>query len=248
MWNLIRAEGRKLLTTRTPWVLAAVAVVVPVLMITVTSLAGGGTPELSTSPQAQRLLMLTAIGDASVLAMILGVLIMGGEHRHGTIVPTTLAVPRRWPVLAAKVAVAAVAGLLLTALWAGAAFGVGYAAISAQGGELLLGAEEIARTWALQGLLVAALAAVALGVAAAVRNQTVALVAVLIVAVAVVPIIAQVAPDVSWYLIPTNLGPALVEAPVEAPFGRWAATGILGGYVAAALAAGTALLTRRDIA
>lgn len=247
MWNLIRAEGRKLLTTRTPWVLAAVAAVVPAIMITVASLASGGGPDLGTSLEAQRLLMLTATGDAGVLAMILGVLIIGAEHRHGTIVPTVLAVPRRWPVLGAKIVVAAVAGLLLTALWGGVALGAGSVAISAQGGELLLGAEEIARTWALQGAFAMALAVVALGVAAAVRNQTVALVAVLVAGVAVVPIVAQVAPDVSWYLIPTRLSGAFVEAPLEAPFGRWAATGILGGYVAAALAAGTALLTRRDI-
>lgn len=247
MGDLIRAETRKLLTTRTPLVLAAVAVVVPVAMLTAGALAGPG-PDLGANADAQRLMLLRATGDAGALAMILGVLIMGGEHRHGTIVPTTLAVPRRWPALAAKVAVAAVAGVVLTALWAGAAFAAGSAVISAQGGALLLGAEELARSWALHGLLAAALAVVAVGVAAAVRHQTAALVAVLVMGVAVVPIVAQVAPDVGWYLIPSNLNAALVRAPLEAPFGRWAATGILGGYVAVALAAGTALLSRRDVA
>lgn len=246
MWNLIRAEGRKLLTTRAPVALGGLAVLLPVLFITTAGLAGGSAgPDLGGDLALQRQLL---VPNAAILGMILGVLAMGNEHRHGTIIPTVLAVPTRWPVLASKAIVVALAGVALTVLTAAAALGAGAVVINVQGGELLLGGEEIARIGALQALLTAGVTVIAAGVAAALRHQAVALMVVLVVAFVAGNVVSMIAPDVGWYLIPNNLSQALAYASPEAVFGRWAAAGILGGYVAAALAAGTALLTRRDIA
>lgn len=259
MGNLIRAEARKLVTTRTFAIVAAAVVALSALGVAALSLAGGDAgPDLATNAGVQQQVLSAA--NAVPLAMVVGVLIVCSEHRHGTIVPTVLAESRRWPTLAAKAVVAAVAAVALTAVMGAVTLAAGVVAIDTQDGELLLGADQLARTWALQGLLAAGLALVALGVGAAVRHQTVALVVVLVAAMVAAPIVSAAAPDVSWYLIPDNLSRALVHASAEAPapagmpvptdppFGRWTATAILGGYAAAALTAGIALLTRRDLA
>lgn len=246
MWTLIRTETRKLVTTRTPLVLAVVAVALPLLGATAMGFAGAEAGlDLAGDAAVQHDLLGAA--NAGVLAVILGVLVATSEHRHGTIIQTVLAVPSRWPALAAKAVVTALATVALTALMSGAALGGGLVAINAHGGELLLGADELVRTWALQALFATGLGFVGLGVGEAVRNQAVTLIAVLGVVLVVSPLVTAVAPSVGWYL-PESLANALVQAPPAAPFGRLAAAGILGGYAAAALTAGAAVLTRRDLA
>jgi ABC-2 type transport system permease protein len=247
MWTLVRAETRKLATIRTVFVLMGLAVALPLLGVTVAWTAGAGAGFDLATAGGQRLLL--SFTDAPVLAVLLGVLIGASEHRHGTIIQTLLAVPRRWRVLTAKAVVAVAASVVLTGLVAAATLGAGLPAIAAHGSELLLGPGELARTAALRGLVATAFGLAGLGVGEAVRSQAVALVAVLALTFVVGSVVAGAAPAVGWWLpLPDTLGTALVQAPPAAPFGRLAATGILAGYTAAALGAGAAVLTRRDLA
>jgi len=99
--NIIISEWTKFRTLRSSWwtlgTVALLPVAVAVLVAVTGSLASNDT------------VLAGAIGNtvvALVPAAILGVLLAAGEHTGATMGPTIVAVPRRWPVLAAKAVVA----------------------------------------------------------------------------------------------------------------------------------------------
>jgi ABC-2 type transport system permease protein len=81
------------------------------------STASGGGPDFV--PNADEIVTFDVITVATtgvIFALILGILIVTWEYRHGTITQTFLATPRRELVMAAKYAVSFGTGALLTAL------------------------------------------------------------------------------------------------------------------------------------
>lgn len=54
-----------------------------------------------------------AAGAASLAAFTLGIVLVTAEFRHGTVTPTFLAAPKRWPVVCAKGAAALICGAML---------------------------------------------------------------------------------------------------------------------------------------
>ena len=66
-----------------------------------------------------------------IFAVIIGVLIVSGEFRHGTAVATFVAAPKRWQVLLAKLFVAALAGVVVQIIATAAGFGAGYLTLMA---------------------------------------------------------------------------------------------------------------------
>jgi hypothetical protein len=118
MLTLIRTELLALRTTRLPWALLAG----PILLTTV--LAGNavldagrdGAPSIGTA--GAMLAVVGAVGPGRLVILLLGVLTVTAEFRHGTVTATFLHSPRRIRVLTAKAAaivtvatVAAVAAL-----------------------------------------------------------------------------------------------------------------------------------------
>src|SRR5215210_4654327 len=110
MTALLRSEWLKLRTTRTPlWLTLAMLVLAGVGAATF----AGGTPESDLPEQDWAENLADAAGVATWFALLLGILLMTGEYRHGTITPTFLASPDRDRVLTAKVVVAGLSGVLL---------------------------------------------------------------------------------------------------------------------------------------
>jgi ABC-2 type transport system permease protein len=104
---VIRSEVLKLVTVRTfLWIgLANVGLVL------LTALVSASTASLETADDHRSAAQIA--GTALVLALIAGIVVMGGEATHGTITQTLLVTPVRERVLLAKVAVAALIGLTL---------------------------------------------------------------------------------------------------------------------------------------
>ena len=116
--NLFVAEFLKLRTTRTPWVLFGLAVVISGLIAA--GFAGfGGLDAYNEDNPA--LALAQGASFFGILATVLGILLVTNEYRHGTVMTTFLAEPRRERVLGAK---------LVIALLAGAALGLATMAIS----------------------------------------------------------------------------------------------------------------------
>jgi ABC-2 type transport system permease protein len=243
---LLQAELIKLRTTRTFIALTATAVGVSLLItILVASI---------TEPTEEDVLTDVFTSDVSGLfILILAVIGITGEWRHRTITSSILAAPARVRFLAAKTIAFAIAGLVLSVLISLAVGIAGYAILTARDlptpelGEVV---EQFARNAGIAALG----GAFGVGIGALVRNQVVAIVGVLVMGFAVEPALVALAPEVGRFgpfgalptaaqgLDPEDVGMADVDLP---PAG--VAVLLMLAWIAAAFAAGAALLRRRDL-
>jgi ABC-2 type transport system permease protein len=107
----ISAEFFKLRTTRTSWAvtLGSIALVVIISLIAApTAEFDNGAPDESPGSD-----LMQIGGLVQIFALVLGILSVATEFRHGTITPSLLAVPDRARLVAAKFLTALVAGALL---------------------------------------------------------------------------------------------------------------------------------------
>ncbi len=109
--NTLRSEWRKLVSVRM-WMGLAIAAILftainagVLIALSGLDIEGGAVPVL-TDPDALRTVYASA-GQASVFALVLGILGMTSEYRHLTITSTLLATPRRGRLVAAKMTAAA---------------------------------------------------------------------------------------------------------------------------------------------
>jgi len=108
MTGLIRAEVLKLRTTRTFWAITLGALALVAIAAAAISAASRFTPGDHPAQQA-----LAVAGPANTFALVLGVLAVTSEYRHGTITPALLITPRRTRLLVAKLITLTVGGLVL---------------------------------------------------------------------------------------------------------------------------------------
>jgi hypothetical protein len=161
--RLLAAEFLKLRTTRTPWMLFGLAVLISGLIAAGFAGFGGLDAENEDTPG---LALAQAASFFSILATVAGILLVTNEYRHGTVMTTFLAEPRRERVLGAK---------LVVALLTGAVFGLAAMAVSTLvaapwlaargepsllGGELLEGSGRVVLAYALSAALGAAVGAI----------------------------------------------------------------------------------------
>jgi ABC-2 type transport system permease protein len=249
MSRLISAEALKLRSTRTFLVLSLGALAVS---LGVTAAIGASGEFERSIPAARQ--ALAAAGIVQIAAGILGILAVTGEFRHGTITPTLLVTPDRRRLVLAKLIVLVLAGLALGLL----SFGIGAAtALSAlssrdiasglEGGEVLA---IVAGGTAGTGLF----AAVGVGVGALLRNQVGAIVATLAWLYALEPLLGLV-PGLGdaierygFAALSSGLSDTAAADPNADLLAQLPAGLLLAAYAAILLAAGTALLRRRDIA
>ena len=113
MSTLVRTELLALRTIRTPWILAAVTVLVTLVLALTPVINSGKNGAASIGTSAAMLAVLDAIAKGSVVVLLLGVLTVTSEFRHGTATVTFLQTPRRLRVLAAKAMAVIVVGSAL---------------------------------------------------------------------------------------------------------------------------------------
>ena len=246
MSALLRAELIKLRTTRTFLALAGVAVGTSLLLALLVSLL--------TQPTEDSVLNDVFTSDTSGLfILILAVVGITGEWRHRTITSSLLAAPDRLRFLAAKTVAFAAAGLALSLLISVAVAITGIVVLSARDlptpelGEL---AEQIGRN----AIVAMLLGALGVGLGALVRNQVVAIVGVLVIALIVEPTVLALKPEVGRWG-PFTLPNAVAGIPeedagfgggVESPAAGVAAVAMLA-WIGAFYTAGATLLRRRDL-
>jgi ABC-2 type transport system permease protein len=111
--RLFAAELLKLRTLRSTWGFVLVALLFAAL---VTAGNVGGTQEAERfDPHFQFRIVLDGAFPASVLALLLGIILVTNEFRHGTIARTLLATPRRGRFVAVKLLTGGVVGAALMA-------------------------------------------------------------------------------------------------------------------------------------
>jgi len=179
-----------------------------------------------------------------LFAGLIGAMAITAEIRYGTIRPTFLVTPRRGPVIAAKLAVSGLAGLVFGLLAEGLMAAMTTAALALRGIpnqldsgdylQLLTGGTAAAALWATIGL----------GLGALVRNQVGTLVG-LCAWILLVENLLLFVPGVARYT-PGAAGLALAGRPDELPAAAGALMLIL--YAGAASASGWLATLRRDVA
>ena len=243
MIGQLRSELLKQRPTETTLYLFLAMFGLVALVITMNVL-GVGADDLAAS--AQQLQDFEAGSRAGMLfAGLAGAIAITAEIRYGTIRPTFLVTPRRGPVIAAKLAISALVGIVFGLLAEGLMAADASVALSARGIDnqltggdylqLLAGGAAAAALWAVAGV----------GVGALVRNQVGALIGLCAWMFLVESTSESFVPDFGR-LLPGGAGIALAGNSDALPAAVGALLLIL--YAAAAAAAGWRATLRRDIA
>lgn len=243
--RLVRAEVRKLFTTRALPVSAAIAGVLTVASVLIDAAVAGksGVHPLGSAAETYSMLKVGAV--ASVVMLIIGILAAGGEFRHRTIIPVLLATPNRARVFAVKVAVIAVLGAVFGAVIYGLDLGTVTATLAAHGihhlpaavGRMYLGTVISSATFGMIGVALGALT----------RNTVGAIVAAMAWALFVEQVILNtVAPSLEKWL-PVGASIGLANPPSAGALPPATAGLVLTGYAVALLLFASRTTIRRDV-
>jgi ABC-2 type transport system permease protein len=246
MTALLRAELLKLRTTRTFGALTGLAVGTSLVITVLVALL--------TEPTRGSVLVDVFTSDtSSFFVLVLAVVGISGEWRHLTITSSLLAAPDRWRFLAAKTIAFATTGAVLSVLISVAVTVVGATVLSVRGLPLP-DVGELAGQAGRNALVAAALGAFGTAIGALLRNQTVAVVTLLVTALAVEPLIVGLAPHVGRFgplgALPTAVAgiPADAAGMGDVELLGWApAVLTLTAWLGAAFIAAALLLQRRDL-
>ena len=184
-----------------------------------------------------------------VLAIVMGTLSITSEVQHGTLATAVTMQPARWVIVAAKAVVSSGLGLAMGIL--GMAAGLGGAIL----GGLEAGETSGSLATAGWGLLLTALApALGLGIGMIVRHSAGAVTGVLVWALVIENLVKTFAPTNFTRLLPFSAAAGLLNIKtagdnaetLAAALTRIQDAFVFSGYVALAIAIGTALLYRTD--
>ncbi len=195
------AEVAKLRTTRMAYALLATTVALTVVSVVASILTAGraeGTFALDT-PEGVRN-VLGAGWPSTIMVLVLGILAMAGEFRHGTITPTFLATPKRGRVVAAKMAVFSVVGLAFSAVASAITLGIALPWLDAKGVDVAMFDREVVLVVA--GLLLgtALYGLVGVGVGSLVRNPAAAVSVALVWSFVLESLLVGLLPEVGRWL------------------------------------------------
>jgi hypothetical protein len=248
---VLRSELGKVRATRMTYgllVTALALVVLSVLAIVLPSRSPDGPSPLEGAGGVR--LVLSSADAGMLFVLILGILTITGEFRHGTATWTFLATPRRDRVVAAKLAAASVTGLAYAVACLAVMLAVALPLLATIDAARL---PTVAEVVSVSGAALAAYTLYAmLGVAvgALLRNQVAAIVVMLAWSFVVESLVLLLLPTVGRWL-PGNASSALTSGG-DRQFGidllpPWAGGLVLLGYVVVLAVLGSRLVLRRDI-
>jgi ABC-type transport system involved in multi-copper enzyme maturation permease subunit len=185
MNRLVRVELLKLRSIRTTYALLVAAAILTALLASSEASRTANHLALSSTLSA----VVTSTGWTMLFATVMGVIVASGEFRHSTATLTYLAGPRRSQVLAAKAIAAAVTGAIFGLTGTAIATGIGLTATAAAGQPITLSAATLLRDDLGTILGAALLAPLGVAIGSLIRSQVAGIIAVLIWAVVLEPVI-----------------------------------------------------------
>ena len=196
MMGLYQSEFRKLRTVRSTWAITAVGLVL-VALPTITVAFGTFSPFTGSADQTAEL--LGGLGGATAIPLIVSLLAITTEFRHGTIGRTLQLTPSRIQVMGAKLVAAGGYALVFAVLGTVIALALGLAGAASEGTSLTFGEPFGTVLWqAVAALVLTALLGVSFG--ALVRSQALALTVALIYIFVLENLIVFAQPDIGRWL------------------------------------------------
>jgi ABC-2 type transport system permease protein len=239
---VLRSEFRKLRTTRTAFGLLAGAVVLA-------GLALWGS--LSSATPAELAAGLTApfgyAGIVIMFVMVLGIRSFTDEARHGSIVPTFLATPKRLRVLAAKTTVSAVAAVVFAVAALTVGIGVIAVYLIAHGYAVPVAWWTMAELFGKAIAIAVLWAAIGVSIGVVVRHQVAAIVGALAWLFVVENILSGLIPKFAAWLPASAAGAAMgvdSASPLVTPVVGMI---VLVAWTAGAVALAATVIRRRDV-
>jgi ABC-2 type transport system permease protein len=237
--SLLRSEWIKVATTRTTWVMIGIGLAGEALYAGLfTGLASfetiGSVGEYG-----------TGVGLILVLMLVLGVLLVTTEFRHGTSSSTFLAAPKRYPALAAKLGVALGIGLLVGVGFAVVNGGLALPILSGRG-DSLPSFGEAAKVYVGTGISLALICGFGFGVGAIVRNQVGAIIAAIAFFFILSPLPELLPGNIGDYFPAQTIG-SLQGNPENDGLGQVAGGLVFAAWALGLSAIGTALVCSRDV-
>jgi ABC-2 type transport system permease protein len=243
--DLYRSELLKLRTTRMVYGLLGALLAIIALANVIGVLASQESDLLGEENQSA---FFGAAASGIIFVLLLGVMLMAGEFRHGTITQTLLITPNRWRVLVAKLLGGATLGLAFGAIAEAFSFATAVPLLWLRGIDLELGDEAIEL---ILGTLLATTVTAMLGVAVGtlIRNQ-IAAVIIVFATLLIVENIATGLLELRWEEAPKYLPGHTINAVIDPGAGllsRWGGLVVLLGYVAVLAVAGGRFVLSRDV-
>ncbi|MBJ7332919.1 MAG: ABC transporter permease [Solirubrobacteraceae bacterium] len=248
MSALVASELLKLRTTRTFYgVTGAAAGIILLIVILTSALApweAGDQPLLSA---------LGVAGFVQIFALVIGILAVSTEVRHGTITPSLLAVPNRVRFIGSKFIANGVAGLLLGLVTSLLCWAFAAGIFSARGIDSEAGSGELLQAIIGNGIASALFAILGVGLGALIRNQAGAIVAALVYMLVIenllgaIPGLDEFVPQFGINGSSTALTAGSDDFSVDNQLGQIPGGLVFAAWAALFAAAGTAMLRRRDV-
>jgi ABC-2 type transport system permease protein len=243
--RLVRAELRKLTTTKIPWGFLAVLVVLSAVTAAAVvwgTDADGSKGFISTAEDQQS---LTAFGaNAMIIAGLFGAIAVSREYGHGTVVPTFLAAPRRHRAVLAQYTAVLLGGALLGLVGAALTVAGVAAALPTTDHGFLMSAGTVTQVLAASTFMGASGAVLGAGIGAIVRNMGGAVTGAVLLLLVIPPLVVQLAPEaISW--VPGALVGVLSGLGGDVAMLTAVLVVVIWGAVPAAV--GLVLVQRRDV-
>ena len=258
MSGILRAELRKITTTRLWWIMLICIVVLSAGYATAVALLQPGTGASVDDPGTVRSIYHGGNPVARVLALVLGIATMGFEYRHHTLAATYLATPRRTRVLLGKAASLLLFGLLygVASVLAGVAAAAPF--LLARDGSFFLDRGDTWRSLALGAGSMALWTMIGMGIGILIKNLLVAMLVGISFAYLVEPILSLVCYlrdwDTALNLLPTGATNAMlgITSPVlfagDEPFAWWQGALVLAAWCLLPALVAMLSTVRRDVA
>lgn len=264
MRSAIRAEVRKLFTTRLWWGMAIAVFVVGAafaailaLVLTSDTVRRGGAAAPLTDGALAKSVFTGGVSIGYLLTLAIGIITIGSEYRHMTITSTFLATPRRSIVMGAKVIALLAIGAFYGLVSLAGSVSIGTVLLTAKGHAPFADA-AIWRSLALALLALGLWALIGLGVGILIPNQVAALLIAVGVAWIVEPLLSVFLPLTDWGKTITPYSPgqatsAMIQSgggiggPSTSPLAWWVAALVLIGYAVVMAGLGTLRTLRADI-
>jgi ABC-2 type transport system permease protein len=255
--NLVLAELTKIRSVRsTVWSFALLVILTIGFTVLITALTVAGWDKTDAATRAQvtgdpvTSILGVGLGFGQLTICVLGVLVLSSEYSTGMIRASLLAVPKRWPMLAAKIVAFAVVVLVIAEIVCFASYFIGSGILHSKV-PVSLSDPGVLRAVAGAGLYLAVLGLFAMAVAGLIRHTAGAITAVIGFTLVLAPLAALIPDPAGKYIsayLPTNAGTLIVQTHQQSGdvLTPWQGFGVFGLWVAVLLVLAGLLLQRRD--